>query len=565
MTGDGTWTYARDAAGNLLGASKGSTTVRVRTDQHTDATTTLDANGTTVTGTTTYDPFGKPASTTGTTTSLGYQSGWTDPDSGDVNMAARWYRPGTGSFTSRDSWLLDPSSSAQANRYTYGNASPLNGTDPSGHERVLGGGFGVGAATAPGTSTGGGGAFSWGSAVSATGALVTGIAATGTAWELYQRHLQSQSGASAAAGSYAASTAYVDDIALEKAEARARAAARPRPVDVPADPPSEGPGPGGDGPGPGPGRGPGKDGGRGTGGGRCMVMCSPRVYEKKKEADKKKDNGQTKGPLWDPSKAAVERPVPRIDWIGRDIRELFGIIAASYTAADMLSMLTLTPNVAPTPDTQTAPGAQPGSGSGQPARQPRSCLDQRPAGAVDDNGQKGGWIDYWAMEDVVASGASATQRPTGAHACLAGAPSGSRGTRARGNIAGWQDAQNIAAANGFPLSSDPLARCHFIAREFGGTGTDNRNLAPCFQKAANTGVMDSFREFEEHVRDAMREGQIVNYTVIPLYRTSASTVPFGFSLLAYSQYPSGVPDMMEYTYVDNARLNGRNQAISLGN
>ncbi|MFI5645268.1 LamG-like jellyroll fold domain-containing protein [Kitasatospora sp. NPDC051705] len=565
VTGDGTWTYARDAAGNLLGASKGSTTVRVRTDQHTDATTTLDANGTTVTGTTTYDPFGKPAATTGTTTSLGYQSGWTDPDSGDVNMAARWYRPGTGSFTSRDSWLLDPSSSAQANRYTYGNASPLNGTDPSGHERVLGGGFGVGAATAPGTSTGGGGAFSWGSAVSATGALVTGIAATGTAWELYQRHLQSQSGASAAAGSYAASTAYVDDIALEKAEARARAAARPRPVDVPADPPSEGPGPGGDGPGPGPGRGPGKDGGRGTGGGRCMVMCSPRVYEKKKEADKKKDNGQTKGPLWDPSKAAVERPVPRIDWIGRDIRELFGIIAASYTAADMLSMLTLTPNVAPTPDTQTAPGAQPGSGSGQPARQPRSCLDQRPAGAVDDNGQKGGWIDYWAMEDVVASGASATQRPTGAHACLAGAPSGSRGTRARGNIAGWQDAQNIAAANGFPLSSDPLARCHFIAREFGGTGTDNRNLAPCFQKAANTGVMDSFREFEEHVRDAMREGQIVNYTVIPLYRTSASTVPFGFSLLAYSQYPSGVPDMMEYTYVDNARLNGRNQAISLGN
>ncbi|WP_329491956.1 RHS repeat-associated core domain-containing protein [Kitasatospora sp. NBC_01246] len=136
LTGDGTWSYARDAAGTLLGATNGTANLRIRTDQHTDATATLNTDGTTVTGATTYDPFGKPVATTGTRSSLGYQSGWTDPDSGDVNMAARWYRPGTGGFTSRDSWQLDPSPSVQANRYTYANGDPLGGTDPTGHENV---------------------------------------------------------------------------------------------------------------------------------------------------------------------------------------------------------------------------------------------------------------------------------------------------------------------------------------------------------------------------------------------------------------------------------------------
>ncbi|MDX2547753.1 hypothetical protein ACOT81_04505 [Streptomyces sp. WI04-05B] len=40
---------------------------------------------------------GKESATNGSTPAVGYQSGWTDPASGDVNMAARWYQPGTGS------------------------------------------------------------------------------------------------------------------------------------------------------------------------------------------------------------------------------------------------------------------------------------------------------------------------------------------------------------------------------------------------------------------------------------------------------------------------------------
>lgn len=94
----------------------------------------LSADGTQVISSTAYDPFGQETATNGTTPALGYQSGWTDPTSGDVNMAARWYQPGTGGFTSRDTWQLDPSQSAQrANRYSYGFGSPQNGTDPTGH------------------------------------------------------------------------------------------------------------------------------------------------------------------------------------------------------------------------------------------------------------------------------------------------------------------------------------------------------------------------------------------------------------------------------------------------
>ncbi|MFF5969892.1 RHS repeat-associated core domain-containing protein, partial [Streptomyces sp. NPDC012769] len=83
------------------------------------------------------------------TPSVGYQSGWTDSSTGEVNMAARWYQPGTGGFTSRDTWQLDPDPSVQANRYTYGNASPLNGTDPDGHRVRMDGGSGSTGTTVP--------------------------------------------------------------------------------------------------------------------------------------------------------------------------------------------------------------------------------------------------------------------------------------------------------------------------------------------------------------------------------------------------------------------------------
>ncbi|MEV6183070.1 LamG-like jellyroll fold domain-containing protein [Streptomyces sp. NPDC052015] len=133
LANDGTTDYNRTPEGTLLSLSTGATQQWALTDRHTDLVAGLTTDGTQISGSTSYDPFGKETATAGSTPAVGYQSGWTDPTSGDVNMAARWYQPGTGSFASRDTWQLDPTPSGQANRYGYGNGGPLNGTDPTGH------------------------------------------------------------------------------------------------------------------------------------------------------------------------------------------------------------------------------------------------------------------------------------------------------------------------------------------------------------------------------------------------------------------------------------------------
>ncbi|MFC9941774.1 RHS repeat-associated core domain-containing protein [Streptomyces pratensis] len=134
LLGDGTSVYSRTPNGALLASQEGTAPPQWSIiDQHTDLVAGLSADGTQVTSSTAYDPFGQETATSGTSPALGYQSGWTDPKSGDVNMAARWYQPGTGGFSSRDTWQLDPKPSAQANRYGYANGALLDATDPTGH------------------------------------------------------------------------------------------------------------------------------------------------------------------------------------------------------------------------------------------------------------------------------------------------------------------------------------------------------------------------------------------------------------------------------------------------
>ncbi|WP_157255002.1 LamG-like jellyroll fold domain-containing protein [Nonomuraea typhae] len=124
--------YGRGVAGELLGIQEGSASPSgAMTDLHNDLVATFSM--TAVTGSTAYSPFGEPLARTGTQASVGYQSEYTDPDTGTVNMHARWYQPETGTFRSRDTATVPPVPSVQANRYTYGNASPLNGIDPTGH------------------------------------------------------------------------------------------------------------------------------------------------------------------------------------------------------------------------------------------------------------------------------------------------------------------------------------------------------------------------------------------------------------------------------------------------
>ncbi|MFI7136131.1 RHS repeat-associated core domain-containing protein [Nonomuraea sp. NPDC050153] len=132
--------YARDLGGGLLGLKEGTgAAVAALSDLHGDLVATYT---TTLQTSTAYDPFGTVTAQTGTKTNLGYQGEYTDPDTGKVNMHARWYQPGTGTFTSRDTAALTPSPSVQANRYTYANASPLTGTDPTGHYTIDSGSLG---------------------------------------------------------------------------------------------------------------------------------------------------------------------------------------------------------------------------------------------------------------------------------------------------------------------------------------------------------------------------------------------------------------------------------------
>jgi RHS repeat-associated protein len=142
ITGGGTVQakYARDLNGGLLGLKEGTGgAVAALSDLHGDLVATFTTSLQTSTA---YDPFGTVTAQTGTKANLGYQGEYTHPDTGKVNMHARWYQPGTGTFISRDTMPQEPTPSVQANRYAYANASPLTGIDPTGHstEAILPGG-----------------------------------------------------------------------------------------------------------------------------------------------------------------------------------------------------------------------------------------------------------------------------------------------------------------------------------------------------------------------------------------------------------------------------------------
>jgi RHS repeat-associated protein len=130
----GTDLIFRDTAGAPLSekAGTGSAQLLLSDTVHGDAEAAASPTTGAVTASASYDPYGQITAHTGTLP-LGYQAGWTDPTTGNVNATARWYNPTTGSFISRDSMLLAPSPVAQTNRYAYGNDDPETNNDPSGH------------------------------------------------------------------------------------------------------------------------------------------------------------------------------------------------------------------------------------------------------------------------------------------------------------------------------------------------------------------------------------------------------------------------------------------------
>lgn len=133
LTSDGTQQFGRGANDQVVsvGASGGATLAF--TDQHGDLTGLFTPTGSTLNGSVAFDPWGQQITAAGTQADLGFQSGWTDPNTGYVDTASRWYSPTEGGFTSQDSAPLDPTGPATAtNLYAYGDDDPLAELDPSG-------------------------------------------------------------------------------------------------------------------------------------------------------------------------------------------------------------------------------------------------------------------------------------------------------------------------------------------------------------------------------------------------------------------------------------------------
>ncbi|MFD9704137.1 RHS repeat-associated core domain-containing protein [Lentzea sp. NPDC059081] len=125
--------FGRGASGELLSLQQGTEKRLALTDKHGDLVGGFDPAQGGMQDSTAYDPFGKQIASSGTKRSVGYQGDWTDPDSGQVNMGARWYQPSSGAFSSRDTVSASSGASVLFNRYTYGAGRPLDMIDPDGH------------------------------------------------------------------------------------------------------------------------------------------------------------------------------------------------------------------------------------------------------------------------------------------------------------------------------------------------------------------------------------------------------------------------------------------------
>ncbi|WP_284440282.1 LamG-like jellyroll fold domain-containing protein [Streptomyces vilmorinianum] len=500
---DGTSTYSRTPGGTLLASATTGTAGSARlavTDGHTDLVASLSADGTSVTSSRAYDASGNVTASGGANPSVGYQSGWTDSSTGEVNMASRWYQPGTGGFTSRDTWQLDPNPSVQANRYTYGNASPMNGIDPTGHSvldcfnpsfsRSKLGIFGFAARLT--VSPFCVGWETWISGHDSGGAHGSGHGCDGSPMERQQ---------CAAVRNPSPPWRYdPEGITSEK-----RQHSRYKPDRS-------------------------GSGHNYSGGGRSRGGTSTLTRPKRPTAPPKPKIPQN--PYAGKNPPPAPKHIPKPDWNpSTAIWTATEAVDMVVSGANLLAMLAggadtvLTPDQVP--DTQTAPGADPGTGTDSDD-EPRDCRV---------NGK--GWTHIGVPD------AANGKRATKAEACLDSeeVKDGS-GTEKEIKPPGYKWARDTARWLGLePRLS--INACHLIGADLGGSGSDLANLATC-SRQANANVKgpghmeDHMYSIEKKVREAVDDGQIVRYTVEPHY-SGNRTVPTAFTIKATGWYKDGRP------------------------
>jgi len=136
---DGEARYGRSPSGSLTSLKDPSGDRRVvGLNRHGDVKYLANKNGR-PTETITFDPFGEVLEQWGSDEdpNVGFQGDWTDPDSGDVNMGARWYDSASASFRSRDVYSGRIDTPVSLNRYTYANNNPMRYWDPTGYSSEI--------------------------------------------------------------------------------------------------------------------------------------------------------------------------------------------------------------------------------------------------------------------------------------------------------------------------------------------------------------------------------------------------------------------------------------------
>ncbi|MDX6246073.1 MAG: hypothetical protein QOE76_3796, partial [Frankiales bacterium] len=124
--------YTRDTTGMLLADTAGAATSFAVTDGQ-GTTRALTDNTGAVTGTASYDPYGRLRTSTGPSTSFGYTGATTDVG-GNVNLQAREYNPAYGQFLQADTYTIGGNGTAGYNHYTYTTDNPTTFVDNNGHE-----------------------------------------------------------------------------------------------------------------------------------------------------------------------------------------------------------------------------------------------------------------------------------------------------------------------------------------------------------------------------------------------------------------------------------------------
>ncbi|MEV7439461.1 LamG-like jellyroll fold domain-containing protein [Streptomyces griseoviridis] len=513
LTDDGTTHYNRTPDGALLSMQTGATSQWTLTDQHTDLVAGLTPDGRQLSNSTAYDPFGQKTATDGTTPALGYQSGWTDPATGDVNMAARWYQPGTSTFASRDTWQLTPKPSANANRYGYAAGNPLLRTDPSGHSWGWTDYLNA-ASTLVKPSPGG---IFW--TVFMGGSDSIGDECHGKPCYLSYSHDSAHDlfcdshswtaqcggsgrslhfGGSASRGSY--STGYSSASGSRySTSGRGPTAVRTRPTTPPKPPIDQNPN-----------------------NSRNPVPAPTRA----------KPAADFKDTIWTSVQGA-------------------SMAVTAQAMVDLAGLVTFIPIAALATDALLPSGDDTGTDN----RSRRNCRR---------DGK--GWVDFGDLDS--ANG----DRATGVKACLdSDYLAENKGTKTDPSKVSPPGYLWGKAYAGF-LDLKPresINICHLLGKDLSGSGTNPKNIATC-SRQANTSVVGDGRigghmyHYEEQIRNAVDGGQVVRYAVTPQY-SGSRTVPVAFEMTATGTNPDGSPGISFGQVVPNSLYSPKfNQWRNLG-